>query len=55
MSASEINPTDCKSITASHFRRDNKQVDADFLSGEIMDLANAVIVCIMFGAWIQKI
>ena len=26
-----------------------------FWSGEIMDRANAIIVCIMFGAWIRKI
>ena len=26
-----------------------------FRSGEIMDRANAIIVCIMFGAWIWKI
>ena len=45
---SEINPTDHKSITACHFPRDNMRAEADFRSGEIMDRANAIIVCILF-------
>ena len=60
---SEINPPDHKSITARHFLRDNKQVTGQlrltFRSGEIMELAddltNAIIACIMFGAWIWEI
>ena len=50
----EINPTDHKSITAHHFPR-GSGFRLTFRSGEIMDRANAIIACIMFGAWIRKI
>ena len=58
---SEINPTDHKSITAADttqpptFREIISWLRLTFRSRESMDLGNAIIVCIMFGAWIRKI
>ena len=61
---SEIKPTAHKSITARHFP-DEDFCEADrslkeiirwlTLNWNIMDCINAIILCVMFGAWIHKL
>ena len=67
---SEINPTDHKSISAHNFlmkvfvkqfvnwlslKEIISWLRLNFQSWDLMDGANAIIMCIMFGSWILKI